>query len=779
MTGEHVPWDVRLGRYAVEVTTTAAAVFIAARAVPLADMPVPGIGAGLALGVVLLAGRRLALGVGLGVLLLGAGAGLSLPVALGVAVGAALAPLLTSLILYGATDFDPRLPRIRDLLLLLVVAALTEIGSIAGMVVGGTGVEAAPAPGWLTWWLANVSGITIATPLVLALAHRPLGTRTPRLLEAGALTLLTIGTTAVLVSSSATGRLALLLPSLFWASTRFGTAGASGVTLFAAVTWAWEGRLRAGVGALPPAIPNELDAVGLAFLALTGFALAVVLEQRTRTVAILKRQDELLPALHAFRDMTEGARDFIWECDLAGHITYVNEAVARALEKPALALLGQPGWKLLTNDPANAALLEVIERVARGEEVPPLRVQSRTSRGTRWVEALVSGVRDRDGRLVGIHGASRDVTTQVELEQALRRSEERYRAIIETQRDLILRTDPDARVTFANPAFRTLLGKGGAEIDGADFFSLLHPDDVSMVREALGSVAAPPHHTMFEARFRGADGWHEIECEAYATGVDAGTIVEIQAVGRDVSQQRQLEVAARRAQQLAALGTLAASVAHEINNPAAAILMNARLALAIHGSTNGGDDLAIALERIADEAKRCGRVARSVLQMAAEEPTEKWNADLNGLVRSAADHARAYVSSHGARMVLSLASGVLSVTVNPTQIELLLINLIHNAVENGGSGTAVWIRTAPGPGDAARLVVEDDGPGIPAAERARVFEPFFSHRAGGGGTGLGLSICQGIVTEHGGRIECAPGTKSGTAMIVELPGTAQSTDQRA
>ena len=215
------------------------------------------------------------------------------------------------------------------------------------------------------------------------------------------------------------------------------------------------------------------------------------------------------------------------------------------------------------------------------------------------------------------------------------------------------------------------------------------------------------------------------------------------------------------------LGTFAAGVAHEINNPVGAILLGSEIALERERETAPQGHAAQALQRIADHARRCGAIVGSMLAFAAQGRSERRRHDVNQLVQRAARLVQGYARERGARLRLACTPELPPIVGNGVEIEQVFVNLLRNAMESGRAPLSIEITTERTPhGVCAR--VRDDGDGIPEHTRERVFEPFFSTKGGSGGTGLGLAIARRIVADHGGEIrveDCA----AGTCFAVELP----------
>ena len=233
-----------------------------------------------------------------------------------------------------------------------------------------------------------------------------------------------------------------------------------------------------------------------------------------------------------------------------------------------------------------------------------------------------------------------------------------------------------------------------------------------------------------------------------------------------------LEEGLRRSQKLESVGQLAAGIAHEINNPINSIVMTAETDLAIPERLAQPERMREDLEVIVREAERCGEIIQNVMSFARQEDPERELHDINVLVRQAVELVDKYAQQARAQVTLDLAPGLPWLSVNGTEIEQVLVNLIQNAVEAGGDGLTVHLTThLLDGGDRMQITVEDDGPGIPADLQRHVFDPFFTTRRDRGGTGLGLSVVHTIVTEHGGSIDVDERAGGGSVFRLELPVT--------
>jgi PAS domain S-box-containing protein len=224
------------------------------------------------------------------------------------------------------------------------------------------------------------------------------------------------------------------------------------------------------------------------------------------------------------------------------------------------------------------------------------------------------------------------------------------------------------------------------------------------------------------------------------------------------------EAAARRSERLASLGTLAAGIAHEINNPLNSILMATQF-----GCRHINDPSVISetLRIIQEETKRCGKIVKGVLQFARDERKAKTATDLNEVVISAVDLARMYVKTV-MQIDFRLAQTPLLANVNSTEIEQVLINLIQNSAEANPKNAQIEIKLSVSE-NSALISVKDNGPGISEEDQLKIFDPFYSTKTDKGGTGLGLSVAHGIVIEHGGNIRVQSVLGEGTTFEINFP----------
>jgi PAS domain S-box-containing protein len=369
-------------------------------------------------------------------------------------------------------------------------------------------------------------------------------------------------------------------------------------------------------------------------------------------------------------------------------------------------------------------------------------------------------------------------------EQALRRSEEHFRSLIENALDLILLLDVEGRFRYASPSARRTLELEPEGLAGRTALDLVHPDDRELLSRAIrGALAQPgePQFATLRLRSRGGE-WRVFESigQAQIAGQPEPVVVvnarDITERLKAVESRRELEAQLQQAQRLETLGTLAGGIAHDFNNILQAVMGCSELA---RNKIAADSPARRYLDRSLEVSRRGRDTVEQILQFSRRRVQKLETIELRGVVGEVVKLLRATFPAAIEIRERVEASGV--VAADPSQIHQVLMNLATNARQamagEGKLGIALE-RLAPGaaglpPGLAPLahfvLSVNDSGPGIPAEVRQHIFEPFFTTKEVGEGTGLGLAVAHGIVKGHGGAILCESEPGHGATFRVYLP----------
>lgn len=233
--------------------------------------------------------------------------------------------------------------------------------------------------------------------------------------------------------------------------------------------------------------------------------------------------------------------------------------------------------------------------------------------------------------------------------------------------------------------------------------------------------------------------------------------------------QRSAENRLIQAAKLAAVGEMAAGIAHELNNPLTSVTGFAELAL--EGMPEGSETHTD-LEMVLREALRARDVVRRLLDFARQSESTRARASLNNVIEDVVALSRHLIHTSAVELSLDLEEELPWTSVDVNQMKQVLLNLVHNALQAMPDGGEMEIKTKTASRhhrDWVVVSVRDTGVGIPQLEQARIFEPFYTTKGNQGGTGLGLSVTYGIVTDHGGQIDVESQPGAGSKFTVWLP----------
>ena len=366
--------------------------------------------------------------------------------------------------------------------------------------------------------------------------------------------------------------------------------------------------------------------------------------------------------------------------------------------------------------------------------------------------------------------------------ESLRRSEERYRSLFERAAHGIFRTTPDGVFVDVNPALVKMLGYESAEELLALSMSTEVNREGSEPANLVGRLAAGDLREWAEVRWRMKDGTPiSVRLTMQAVYNDAGVLESYEGIAEDITERRRRDELLRRSERMASLGTTLAGVAHELNNPLAAIGGFAQLMLR---DGNASEEDRAALQTIHHESNRAAKIVRDLLTFARRaEGEQRERVDLNDVIGYLMATQRYAMETRGIERAVDLAPDLPPVFAERTQIEQVALNLLVNARQALEGMIDAPAQLGPGPrGRAPRigvrtwaegrrimLEISDNGPGIPAELRSRIWDPFFTTKPEGEGTGLGLPMVHGIVTSYDGTIELETEVGVGTRFTISLP----------
>lgn len=342
--------------------------------------------------------------------------------------------------------------------------------------------------------------------------------------------------------------------------------------------------------------------------------------------------------------------------------------------------------------------------------------------------------------------------------------------------------DPAGRIEEINRTGADMLGWTPRWLAGHLLSKWIIAEDAASFGTHLRNVATGGGSTSVQLRLKNRYGRvRDVQLESSVSrgsGQAAGRCLTIML---DISEHRRGEREARveqaklmQAGRVNMMGEIASSLAHELNQPLGAILLNSNACLQmIRGAATGTDfaKLDATLTRVCDSAAYAGEIIRHLRRFLRTGDGERKPIDINALIIDAMRMAEPDARDHEVTIRLELASSLPSAQADAVQIEQVLLNLVRNSIDAMAGSTSlmrqITIRTELSVGGQVRFSVADSGPGAPAHIAARLFDPFFTTKTGG--MGLGLAISRSIVEAHTGRLWLDPDTKSGATFLCSLP----------
>ena len=355
------------------------------------------------------------------------------------------------------------------------------------------------------------------------------------------------------------------------------------------------------------------------------------------------------------------------------------------------------------------------------------------------------------------------------LAATVQRRESNLRTLVDTVQALLLVLDDRGRIVQANPAVAKVTGVPQDELVGINWMDEFVPETERPSVEAVfarlvhGESLVVHENRVLCRTSNGSPQERIVSWRSSPARSDVGTML-IYASGLDVTEIRDLELQANLARRLAAIGTLAAGLAHEIRNP----LNSARLQLHLldrRARKLGDSSLMEPIALVHEEIARLSDLVIEFLDFARPAVLNLADADLAEIARRVVELESPGASMHGVELSLIAPSSVV-VGIDAAKLQQVVLNLVRNAVEAMTSGGEVTIAVRPH-GAGGLLVVRDTGPGIPGDIASRIFEPFFTTKSSG--TGLGMAIVHSLVTQHGGSIELINVPGGGAEFRVALP----------
>jgi len=479
-----------------------------------------------------------------------------------------------------------------------------------------------------------------------------------------------------------------------------------------------------------------------------------------------------------FRQLCSAAPIPMYLMDADGVCLYINPQLAELLDVEPDACLGRKWTEMIAAPNQERVVAELREAYRSGRtftrEIPVRGPQG----GTRWLSLNVAVLREGEADSGVRVGTVQDVTERRLAEEALRDSEMTFRTLAETVPAAIF-IYRAARCVYVNGMMERMTGFSRAEILSRPIWNVIHPrmrdTAMRMAQARLAGQAVVSRYEVAILTKSGEERWVDYS----ASLIEYEGRRAVLGVAVDITARKTAEEEARRRQnellhvaRVSTLGKMASEMAHELNQPLAAIVNYASGCLR-RIETDGltPRDLTPALDEMRTEAQRAGEIIRRVLAFVRKQPAQHVLCDINTIVRDAAALALAATHRPAAEVEYALGVALPPVYVQQVQIMQVVVNLVRNALEAmsaaGVPRPHLTITTDATIANTVAVSVRDNGPGLDDVSPMQLFEPYFTTKADG--LGLGLSISRTLIEAHGGELVVIPNQDQGVTFRFTLP----------
>jgi PAS domain S-box-containing protein len=548
---------------------------------------------------------------------------------------------------------------------------------------------------------------------------------------------------------------------------------------------------------------NELGDLASAFNVMVG----QVGESKRELEGKVLEHERAKEAASKLAAIIESSDDAIIGKTLEGVVTSWNQGAEKLYGYSAEQVLGR-SVSILVPPENTDELSNILERLKRGERINHRETERITKTGKRiQVSFTVSPIRDSSGQISGASTIARDISERKMAQAAQQASDFRYRRLFESAKDGILFLQENTgQIIDANPYLLKMLGYSCAEIAGKKLWEIGCFKDVAASKEAFAHLQKQGYIRYENLPLQTSDG-HIRQVEFVSNRYLVGDEQVLQCNVRDITDRRQsetdlkeanqsLELALKKVQEksdelasttqqlwqaskLATMGELAASVAHELNNPLATVALRAESALE---GMPPEDPQRHGLEVISQEVDRMATLVGNLLVFSRRSVRQLSTLDLREELINSLNFIQYHLRSHKIDVVQEFSIDLPTVQADQQQLRQVFLNLITNACDAMPKGGTLSVRSRAGVmAGLAAVVIEfaDTGIGVQTGDLPRLWEPFFTTKPAGKGTGLGLAICRRTVEEHRGTIEIETGPGKGTTVRITLPATGESLEVAA
>jgi PAS domain S-box-containing protein len=511
-------------------------------------------------------------------------------------------------------------------------------------------------------------------------------------------------------------------------------------------------------------------------------------EIRTNLDQISLLQGQLESNEKKYRSLVENSQDLITLFDMEGNYTFVSASVKKILGYGPEELIGKFGIDLVHPEDREMLLTDPLKRVFKGEKFLNPQFRLRRKDGVYiWIEAHSNPILDENGKVVALQATNRDITERIEIEEALRKSEEVYRLVSENSQDFIALHRPDGTYTFVSPSVTQLLGYQPKELLGVSGFTLIHPDDRERIlsgprKDALNGDTVL--HTQF--RMLRKDG-NYIWVEAYTKPIldDQGVVVAVQTSARNIEQRKKIESELNHAKEQAEKSAIQLRELLDDNNDLIGLFSHDMrspvnhikgLSEVMRYSLQDEATLKECLSKIEHATKLQLTIYENILIMLKSEQLKN-EADsfekmsLYDLIIKVTKNLDWDMTNKSLELVIDIPQSI-ALNVQESLFCQAIHNIVSNAIKFSTNKKTIKI-SAKESANQIKIWIADEGIGFSPQKAERLFDRFTKEGRKGTNdeisTGLGLYLVRKIISGHNGIISAkSEGENKGSVFTITI-----------
>ncbi len=489
-------------------------------------------------------------------------------------------------------------------------------------------------------------------------------------------------------------------------------------------------------------------------------------EKEKQFKEVKKLEEQLQQEKEFLQHIFDGLTDLAVVIDSNREIIRANKNFYEFTGKSEGSVVGKPCCSLLANSSLcdqNDVFLDFYSNAHKGDGPITNILITDTPDETHW-EVTRTPIKSESGEFESIMIVWHKITERIKLTREVQKAEEKFRSFINSAQDWIAIKDLEGKYIIVNPVVAKAYHKKPEDFIGKFAYEILPSEMIPVLNSHDEEVLSSKEPKTYNEKVYYDNKEYHFQFVRFPLKDWNGDIIGVCAIGRDITNEIQLQEQLVHSEKLAALGKLAAGVAHEINNPLTGILAFSENLLENKiccGEVK--DDINVIIR----ETLRCRDIVKHLLDFARQDTPMLQKGNINNTILHSLDLVNKLPQFRNITIDKTLSKNIPDLNADLKQIEQVLLNLLINAADAMKYKGNIYIRSIYNAKEKKAVVeIEDTGPGISESLLSHIFEPFFSTK---NTSGLGLAVCKGIIERHKGELTAGRGAVGGALFRIIMP----------